>query len=176
MGVSAIRIWSPNLTGKNASGHDEPERLAGATVTGDFFQTLGISPLHGRGFGKDDDRFGAPNTVILSHRLWMRRFAGDAGLLGQTITLDSQPAEVIGIMPATFRGAVVDADIWNTMRLDPANAARGMIMLRAIARLAPGTTLDLAQAAMTTLQTQLQQEDPELLGARTGLIRFTTTS
>ena len=169
-GVSAIRIWSPNLTGKDRSGLDEPERLAGAAVTGDYFHTLGISPLHGRAFGRDDDRFGAANTVILSHRLWMRRFAGDPGLIGQTITLDSQPAEVIGIMPATFRGAVVDADIWNTMRLDPGNAPRGIIMLRAIARLAPGAALEQAQAAMTTLQTQLQQEDPELLGARARLI------
>lgn len=169
-GVSAIGIWSPNLTGKIDSGRDEPERLAGATVTGDYFETLGISPLHGRVFGKDDDRFGAPNTVILSHRLWMRRFAGDPALLGQTITLDAQPAEVIGIMPATFGGAVVDADIWNTMRLDRSSAPRGIIMLRSIARLAPGSTLHQAQAAMTTLQTQLQQEDPELLGARARLI------
>ncbi len=170
VGVSAIRIWSPNLTGKDSSGHDEPERLAGATVTGDYFQTLGIAPLHGRVFGKDDDRFGDANTVILSHRLWMRRFAGDPGLLGQSITLDSQPAEVVGIMPATFQGALVDADIWNTMRLDPANAPRGLIFLRAVARLAPGTTRGQAQAAMTTLQSQLQQEDPELVGARARLI------
>ena len=170
VGVSAIRIWSPNLTGKDFSGHDEPERLAGATVTGDYFATLGVAPLHGRVFNKDDDRFGAATAVVLSHRLWTRRFAGDPGLLGKTITLDSQPVEVIGIMPATFRGAVVDAEIWNTMRLDPANAPRGIIMLRSIARLAPGTTLDQAQAAMTTLQSQLQREDPELLGARARLI------
>ena len=89
VGVSAIRIWSPNLTGKDTSGHDEPERLTGATVTGDYFATLGIPPRHGRGFNKDDDRFGAANTVVLSHRLWTRRFAGDPGLLGRTITLDS---------------------------------------------------------------------------------------
>ncbi len=64
----------------------------------------------------------------------------------------------------------MDAEIWNTMRLDPANAPRGIIMLRSIARLTRGTTLDQAQAAMTTLQSQLQQEDPELLGARARLV------
>ncbi|HQX80601.1 MAG TPA: ABC transporter permease [Vicinamibacterales bacterium] len=166
-GVAAIRNWSPNLT-----GNDQPERLTGATVSGAYFSTLGIPPAWGRTFSADDDRYGAPTVVVLSHTLWQRRFAADPAIVGRSIQLDGQPVEVIGVMPASFRGAVVDAEIWNTMRVDTANAPRGIIMLRALARLAPGVSFEQAQLAMTTLHGQLEQEDPELVGARTRLIRL----
>src|SRR6185436_13446419 len=139
----------------------EPERLTGATVTGAYFDTLGVPPLAGRTFTREDDRPGAPLTVIVSEALWRRKFGGaepDLNVrptLPTAITLDGARAEIIGVMPASFRGAVIDADIWNTMRIDPANAPRGLIMLRTIARLAPGTSIDQAQAAMSALQTEL---------------------
>jgi putative ABC transport system permease protein len=171
-GVTAVRVWSPNFTGIDATGNDEPERLAGATVTGAYFSTLGVAPAYGRTFTDEDDRYGADTRVVLAYRLWQRRFAADPGIVGRTIQLDGQPAEIIGVMPESFRGAIVDADIWNTMRIDPASAPRGMVMLRAFGRLAPGVSLDQAQAAMSGLQVQLQQEDPELEGARAWLVRM----
>ena len=171
-GVAVLRNWGPNFTGRDGTGNDEPERLIGATVSGAYFSTLGIAPAYGRVLTEEDDVYGAPTRVVLGHRLWQRRFAADPAVVGRPIYLDGQPAEVIGVMPASFRGAVIEADIWNTMRIDPANAPRGVVMLRAIARLRPQTSFDEAQAAMSTLHSQLEQEDPELLGARTRLVRL----
>lgn len=171
-GVAAIRNWGPNLTGRDGSGNDEPERLSGATVSGAYFATLGIAPEIGRTLTPDDDRPGASTVVVLSNRLWHRRFAADPAVVGRSIQLDGQSVEVVGVMPAPFRGAVVDAEIWNALRVDPANAPRGLIMLRALGRLAPGVSFEQAHAAMATLQSQLQQEDPELIGAQARLVRL----
>jgi hypothetical protein len=101
-------------------------RLSGASVTAAYFTTLGIPPAYGRTFTADDDQPGAPTEVVLGARLWRRRFGADPAVVGQTIQLDSQAAHVIGVMPDTFHGAVIDADIWNTLRLDPASAPRGI--------------------------------------------------
>lgn len=171
-GLAAIRGWSPNLTGRDPGGNDEPERLNGAAVSATYFATLGVTPAVGRTFTADDDKVGAPPVVVLSHALWQRRFAGNPGVIGQSMQLDGQQTEIVGVMPASFRGAVIDGEVWSTIKIDPANAPRGLIMLRAIARLAPDTSMAQAQAAMTALQTQLQAEDAELDGARARIIRL----
>jgi putative ABC transport system permease protein len=171
-GIAAVRNWSPNLTGRYAGGDEEPERLTGAAVSGSYFTTLGAPAAYGRVFSSDDDKPGATAVVVLGDTLWRRRFGADPNVIGTVIQLDGQQAEVIGVMPASFRGAVIDADIWSTLKIDPASAPRGIVVLRAFARLAPGKSLDEAQAAMSALQTQLQSEDPELTGARARLIRL----
>lgn len=171
-GLAAIRTWGPNLTGKDAFGVDDPERLSGAAVSATYFSTLGVPPQLGRVFSAEDDKPGAPPVVVLSNALWRRRFASSPSIVGTSIQLDGQQTEVIGVMPATFRGAVVDAEVWSTIKIDPANAPRGLVMLRAIGRLADGKSFDQAQAGMTALQTQLQAEDPELIGARARIVRL----
>jgi putative ABC transport system permease protein len=169
-GISAIRNWTPNFAGFDGSGREEPERFSGAGVTGAYFTILGVAPALGRTFTAEDDRPGVPTAVVLSHRLWTRRFGADPRVIGRTFPLDGQPVTVIGVMPETFTGAVIDADLWNTMRIDPADAPRGIVMLRAIARLRPGVTLASAQAAMEALQIQLRETDPELAGAQARLV------
>jgi len=171
-GIAAIRNWGPNLTGRDGGGNDEPERLTGAAVSATYFSTLGVSPAYGRTLSADDDTPGATPVAVLSHALWRRRFASNPAVIGTSIQLDGQATEVIGVMPPTFVGAVVNAEIWSAIRIDPANAPRGLIMLRAIARLAPNLSMTEAQASMATLQTQLQAEDNELIGAKARLIRL----
>jgi predicted permease len=169
--VAAIRGWAPNLTGADASGNGEPERLTGATITGAYFSALGVAAAYGRTLAADDDRPGTATRVVLSHRLWQRRFGAQPSIVGRMIQLDGQAAEIVGVMPASFQPAVIsDAEIWNAARIDAASAPRGIVILRTLARLAPDATLEQAQAAMSTLQTQLQQDDPELEGARVRLV------
>lgn len=168
--VAAVRGWSPNFTGRTGRAADQPERLSGAAVSGAYFATLGVAPALGRVLTIDDDRPGTPTRVVLSHRLWERRFAADPAIVGQPIQLDGQAVEVVGVMPASFQGAVIDVDIWSALRVDPGNAPRGMIFLRAVARLAPGMSLAQAQAAFDTLQQQILTEDPELEGARARVV------
>lgn len=169
-GVAVLRGWSPNFTGIAGASSAEPERLTGAAVSGAYFTTLGVAPEMGRALVADDDRPGIPTRVVLSHRLWERRFAADSGIVGQTIQLDGQAVEVIGVMPRTFQGAVIDAELWSALRIDPGNAPRGMIFLRTIARLAPNVSLAQAQASFDTLQQQILREDPELEGARARVV------
>src|SRR5262249_62098321 len=80
----------------------DPERLRGTSVTEGFMAMFGAQPQLGRGFLPEEDQPGRDNVVILSHRLWQRRFGGDPKILSQAITLDGQNYTVIGVMPATF--------------------------------------------------------------------------
>ena len=83
----------------NLADGDEPERVAGRRVTHDFFPLFGIAPLHGRLFTPDEDQPGRTNVVILSYRLWQRRFHGDRAIVGRSIRMNGEPYDVIGIMP-----------------------------------------------------------------------------
>lgn len=171
-GVTALRNWSPTITGADSTGNDQAERLTGALVSGAFFATLGTKPALGRTFTDADDQVGAPAVVVIGDGLWRRRFGGDPTVVGRSVQLDGQATEIIGVMPTDFRGAVLDAEIWNTIRISPADAPRGLIMLRAVGRLAPGVSFAQAQSAMNTLQSQLQREDDELVGQQARLIRL----
>ncbi len=163
--VGAVRGWQPNLT-----DIDEPERLRGAAVSQGYFGALGVSAALGRVFSLDDDRPGGPPVAILSDAVWLRRFHGDRGIVGRAISLDAQPVTVVGVMPASFRPPVIDAEIWSPLRVNPANAPFGMIVLRVLARLKPKVTVAQAQAAMAALATHSAQDDPEQRDARVTLV------
>src|SRR5215212_9465507 len=84
------------------TGGDRPESFAGARVSDDYFAMLGVAPMLGRAFLPDEFKSAASPAIILSHRLWQRRFASDAGLVGQTIILDGRRSTVVGVMPPDF--------------------------------------------------------------------------
>ena len=105
--LAAVRYSSFNLS------HDqEPERVAGARVTEDFFGVFGVPPERGRAFLPQEDRPGAPPVVVLSHRLWTARFASDPNVLGRSLLLDGQPHTVVGIMPAAFDYTRGNEELW----------------------------------------------------------------
>ncbi|HEU4768063.1 MAG TPA: ABC transporter permease, partial [Pyrinomonadaceae bacterium] len=82
----------------NLTGGGEPERLSAGAVTGNYFQTFGITPAIGRGFSLDNERPGNDQVTILSHALWQKRFGGKPEIVNQRITLDGKSFEVIGVM------------------------------------------------------------------------------
>src|SRR4029450_13440786 len=82
------------------SQDDKPERLAALGVTAGFFELLGVQPLLGREFRREDELPGNSSVVILSHALWQRRFNSDSGIVGKAITLSGQPFTVVGVMPS----------------------------------------------------------------------------
>ena len=84
------------------TGAGEPQRINGASVTSEFFSTLGVAPLLGRTFTPDDTVEGQSQVVVLSGGLWRNRFAADPGIIGRRVTLDGAPYTVIGVMPETF--------------------------------------------------------------------------
>jgi putative ABC transport system permease protein len=81
--LAAFKLWQPTLIGET-----EPERLDGQRVSADYFRALGVSPLIGRDFDREDDRVNGPKVMILSDRLWRRRLAADPAIVGRTIVLD----------------------------------------------------------------------------------------
>jgi hypothetical protein len=85
------------------TGRGEPDLIVGATVPAPLFSHLGVKPLFGRLFLPDDNRARAAPAILISERLWRRRFNSDPKLLGASVVLNGQPCSVIGILPANFR-------------------------------------------------------------------------
>ncbi|MBA3640731.1 MAG: ABC transporter permease [Acidobacteria bacterium] len=112
--MAVSRVWQPTLTGPST-----PERLEGRGVTADYFRVFGLGPRVGRGFSAADDVPNAARVVILSDRIWRRRFDADAAILGKRITLDGFAYGVIGVMPALFEHRLMPpADVWRSLQYD----------------------------------------------------------
>jgi predicted permease len=147
------------------SGHGEPERLSGVPVSENFFQVLGIRPQIGRLFTAEECKWHGPKAVLLSHGLWERRFASDAGLVGRAITIDDEPVTVAGVLPASFDMASVFApgshfDLYFPFPLSDETNRWGNTMA-IIGRLKPGVTIGTAQAELKTLAGQITRAHPE---------------
>ena len=89
----------------NTTGQGDPEQLAAARVSWNFFDILGVAPAMGRGFRADEDRDGGDNVVVISDSLWQRRFARDRGVLGRVLTMDRKDYTVVGVLAPGFRFA-----------------------------------------------------------------------
>ena len=85
------------------TGLGEPEGLIGAKISPALFEVLGIPPMLGRSFTREEDAPGRNAVVIITHGFWQRRLAGDPAVIGRVLTLDGVPAEIVGVLPATFR-------------------------------------------------------------------------
>jgi predicted permease len=143
------------------SGGGPPERIAGAKVSAETFDLLGVAPIVGRTFSADDDRPGA-NVAILSGGLWQRRYASNPSILGQTIQLDRQAYTVVGVMPGHFafprRGPRFNgepADVWLPIAFTPRERTeRGTLHANSVVgRLKKGVALSAAQAELELIAT-----------------------
>ena len=135
----------------------------GHLVSGNYFSTLGVVPVHGRAINGGDDRPGAPPVVMISHALWQRRF-GSADVTGRTLAVNGVPCTVIGVMPQGFRGVnqVGDApDVMvplalrdATMRGEEPAADPKFWWVVPVARLKPGVTIEQARAPLDLIVRQ----------------------
>jgi predicted permease len=149
------------------TSRDEPTRVAGATVSPAFFETLGVPPAVGRTFPSADAAFaGHEREIVIAHGMWLRWFGGDPGVVGRTIEVQGAvPLTIVGVMPATFdfpRGT----EIWGGLVWDPA-WGRGDRTRGAIARLKPGVSLSAAQAELSAISEQLARTHPVTNGGWT---------
>src|ERR1051325_9385993 len=155
--MGAVADLSANLTGAG-----DPERIEGSRANASVFSVLGVAPQIGRAFSPDEDQDGANKVVILSNRLWQRRFGADPSLIGKQITLNGQSHTVIGVMPPQFQFPNQDVELWVPMAFTAQQAGnRGGHYLQVVARLKPGVTVQQAQAEMSTIATRLQQQYPQ---------------
>jgi putative ABC transport system permease protein len=156
-GVTSFRGWNASMAGDTV-----PEAVLGEQTTFEYFDVLGVRPEVGRVFRQADDIPNAPRVVVLSHSLWIQRFGGDPSVIGRVVPINGENHEIIGVMPASFRAALVtNAALWRPMRLNPANPPRNVAINHTIGRLRPGVSLAQAKAALATLSKQLEQTYPQ---------------
>ncbi len=136
------------------------EPVQGERVSGGFFKTLGLQPMLGRDFNSGEDRLGGPNVVLLSYGAWLHRFGGRHNAVGQTVDLDNAAYTIIGVLPRSFSFAPSgNAEFWvpfNT--LSPHEHSRNFYNFFGVGRLRDGITARTAQAEMTAIAKQLQQQ------------------
>jgi len=160
--IAIYRDWQPTMTGQG-----KPEVLRAVRVSYDFFQTLGVIPVVGRDFRKEEDRPDRKNVVILSYGLWKEKFAGQSEILGGSIQLNEQTYEVIGVLPHNFEAlmftySALPPQIWGVLGYDASQpfSCRSCQHLRSVARLNEGVTLASARSEMNTVATELAHEFP----------------
>ncbi len=157
--MAVFADWQPTLTGAGSA-----TRLAGGVVSRGFFHVLGVVPALGRTFTAAEDLPGADPVVLLSDATWRARFAADPGILGRTVQLDGEAQTVVGVLPPGFSFPLLaDDQVFRPLRLDPADAPYGQIVLRAIGRLKPGVSLPQARHDLSAVAARLAERQPREL-------------
>ena len=143
---SAMALYDQEGPGLNLSSGDHPEQIKGAHVSADYFKVFGIAPLRGRAFSSAEDLPKGPKAAVISERLWESHFGRDPNILSRTITLNSEPYPVVGIMPKSFSSSP-EAEVWIPLQADP-NSESQAHYLAAAARLKDGVSIEQARAQM----------------------------
>jgi len=143
------------------TGNGEPEELPTVVVTADLLDTLGVAPMLGRGFASGEDQEGAPRALVLGHGLWTRRFGSDPAVIGRTLTINGEPATVIGVMSRGFEVLGIPADLYVPFRLGASARRFSGRSIIGIGRLKAGVSRDQAQAEMEGVMDGLRREQPD---------------
>jgi putative ABC transport system permease protein len=163
----------------NLTSHGEPERVGTIRISSNLLPMLGQSAALGRTFSADEDSPGRPATALISHGMWERHYGADPRIIGQAVTLNGLPYEVVGIMPPSFSlprevlptlGGAEQADILLPLPL-PADAAqnRDHEDYNIMGKLKPGVSAAQAQAEMDTITARLRHDHPQTYPPNGGL-------
>jgi len=165
-------IFTYRGEGRTITGSGTPQQLQTYIVSSDFLNVLGIKPILGRGFIRDDEKPGT-HVALLSHETWLSTFGGSPDIVGRAITLDNTGYTVIGVMPNSFKFPL-DAPtpaLWTTLADDaidpgakephPLTVQRGADLVEAVGRLRPGVTAEQASADLSLIEQNLATTYPE---------------
>jgi putative ABC transport system permease protein len=145
-------------------GLKESERIeviSGARVTVNFFATFGVQPMLGRAFDNEEGFVNGPRAVVLSHRLWQRRYGGDPQIVGRTLKTDGAAMTVIGVMPPDFKFPSY-AQVWTPFARDTGEMkSRASRYCQAVGRIRQGETFESAQAEMKAIAARLAASYPK---------------
>jgi len=142
------------------TGRGEPEQVETLDVTDATLDAVGVRPALGREFSAEDDLPSGPGVVMVSHQYWQRALGGNAGAVGQSITVNGTPREVIGVLPEDFRFLRSNASIVVPFRLDRTTANAAGFSYPGVARLKPGVSLEQANADVSRLMPSLTERFP----------------
>jgi putative ABC transport system permease protein len=157
----AVFNWGANTL----SGKEGAERVSGAEISANLLPVLGVEPLVGRNFTRDEQQLGRDRVILLGYGLWKRRFAADSSIVGRTITVDGLPHTVVGVMPPAFQfpfaGDPATPLVWTPLAVEDWMLGRGNRGLAAaVGRLRSQVTPDEARAELARVSTRLQREYP----------------
>ena len=133
------------------------EQIIGVSMSPNLLSLLGVQPVRGRNVSSEETEE-QKRLVLISHRFWQARFGGSNDAIGATLVLNGLPSQVVGILPADFRIATLDADVW-----EPHSSGRGVRGPQTwfvVGRLRPTVTFDQAQAEMSAVAHRLNDQLP----------------
>ncbi len=163
--LASAGVWGNTVFDLAGEGSAPPQALYGLRITAGLLPTLGVAPMLGRGILPEDENAASP-VMILSYGLWMRRFAGDRGTVGRTVTVDGHACRIIGVMPPEFdfplRRAAAHTpqpyvEFWASLDLQHTGPNGGLGM---VARLRPGISEAEAQQDLASISAALEREFP----------------
>jgi len=157
--AAADEYRSASLTGQH-----ESESLRSAVVSTNYFDVLGVTAQLGRTFVPVEDQSGRDHVVVLSHKLWERRFGADPSIVGRTIRLNRENYNVVGVMPKAFHFIGFLPELWTPLVITPDD--RGVTAhkdrpLYLFGRMKPGVTIEQARSEFATLAHRAEKDFPE---------------
>jgi predicted permease len=139
-----------------------PERLTEAQTAPRFLQVWGVAPILGRDFSPQEEHFGGPAAVLISDRIWLRRFQADPAVIGKRLHFGSYSPTIVGVMPASFLFPNREVDLWTPSPADaPFAQSREATWYITVGRMKPGVTLARARADLAMVQGRLGKEHPK---------------
>ncbi len=156
--IGAFRTVTPNLIAPGV----QPVSVPIASMSGSGFRVARVRPLMGRHLVDDDEREGAPSVVVIGENVWRNRFAGDPAIVGRTVQLGATPHSIVGVMPEDF-AFPVNHRFWAPLRAvsAPPEPLTGPDLM-VFGRLAPGATLETAQAELATIGRRAALKFPKI--------------
>ena len=145
----SIGVWLPGTA--SITGVAQPEQVITAMISDGVLQTLDVAPAAGQWLRAADQDPRGTQRVMLGYGFWQRRFGGDPGVVGRTITVDSQSREIAGVMPRGFKLVSYDFDLLSPLAFDPVKQPLAGFGFRGIARLRPGVTIAQADSDVARL-------------------------
>lgn len=163
-----ITMYFDGASVSTLTGEGAPRVLSSSGVVGNFFAVLGVKAQLGRTFAPNEEwtTDGVAHTVVLSDRFWRDQFGADPRIVGRSIRVDGQSRQVVGVTPPGFSFPVEGIDVWLPQAWQPSDRAQDWFrrahFLRAVARLAPGASLETARAQLHAVAGRLQQQYPAI--------------
>ena len=159
--LAAYRPWDASLTGIG-----DPERIQACRVSPDFFALLGLKPLAGRTFARDEAEPARDGVAVVSQSFWRKRLGSAADALGKTVSLDDRRYTVVGVMPNDFDYPLA-TEIWAPLSLSGEEKnQRAIHNLAVLGRLKPQTSVAQARAEMAAVARRIEQQYPQTNEAR----------
>lgn len=162
MNRSFTVVGAYSLGETNLAAADRPRRVVSSRANAEVFEALGVNPVKGRTFRRDETRVNGPALAILSYGLWQSAFAGRDDIVGRTIDVAGRATEIVGVMPRGFDVMDNEVEVWLPLQLDPANRTnRGSHYLYVVGRLRENVSLAQATAELPSLYARWEEQLPK---------------